>query len=593
MAGGALASMLMSIELQPGIFVDLRTALLAISGFFGGPYAAMISGGAALAYRVYEGGGGVWAGSIAIGLASLVGTVGYLLTRRQSPRFAHVIYLGLAVVAVTFLSFTAMPHAVLVQTMTLVGPPVALLSFVATVVSGLVILEGRRRAAERDLLLAALAQAPDFSYVKNTKSQFAAVNKAVAALHGFESPAKMIGKTDFDLDLPDRARKLFTAEQELMTSGVPLLEFEEQLSDKEGKPRWFSTTKVPLRNDDGDFIGLAGVTRDVTVEKITRDGLEASRNLLSYALTEMSDGLAMFDQHGYLVFSNDRYRQSFPLSGEARRPGTHIETILRRVVETREQLTVPEAQAETWIAQTSAQLHEEGEEEVQLFNGRWLHLRTRPTGDGSSMVVVSDVTKLKQAEIELLLATEQLKLLATTDSLTGLVNRRAFDLAIEREVSRSARTQAPLSLLLVDVDRFKAYNDYYGHQAGDECLRAVCTCLKEVLRRPGDLAARYGGEEFTAILPDTEEDGAYHVAEEFRKNLRQLRMPHDGSEMRIVTASVGIATYEAGEYLRHPAELIEKADAALYVAKAAGRDRVNGWHGTSHTIATRPVMARH
>ena len=184
--------------------------------------------------------------------------------------------------------------------------------------------------------------------------------------------------------------------------------------------------------------------------------------------------------------------------------------------------------------------------------------------------------------------TERLKLLATTDGLTGLVNRRAFDEALETEVSRSTRSGAPLSLLMIDVDRFKSYNDLYGHQAGDEVLKAVGQCLKAALKRPADLAARYGGEEFVAILPDTDEDGAFFIAESFREpdaflglrafreGLKTLAIPHQGSDKKVITASVGIAVTSRQDPIA-PAELLHRADEALYTAKHAGRDRVTGW----------------
>jgi diguanylate cyclase (GGDEF)-like protein len=173
--------------------------------------------------------------------------------------------------------------------------------------------------------------------------------------------------------------------------------------------------------------------------------------------------------------------------------------------------------------------------------------------------------------------TEQLKLLATTDGLTGLANRRAFDQALDAEMARSRRTKAPLTLLLIDVDRFKAYNDLYGHQEGDKVLRAVAQCLAGSMLRPMDVEARYGGEEFVAILPGTDEDGAYFVADGFRETLRGMNIAHKGSEKQVVTASVGIAIFDARDAGITAEGLIRRADEALYNAKTAGRDRVIGW----------------
>jgi diguanylate cyclase (GGDEF)-like protein len=174
-------------------------------------------------------------------------------------------------------------------------------------------------------------------------------------------------------------------------------------------------------------------------------------------------------------------------------------------------------------------------------------------------------------------ATEALRQLATTDGLTTLMNRRSFDSTLNNEVLRARRDKAPISLLLVDVDRFKAYNDLYGHQAGDEVLRRVGACLKDVLKRPGDVAARYGGEEFAIILPGTDEDGAFFIADKFCAELRGLGIEHKGGDRGVVTASVGIATFAGGETTEGGAVLLRRADTALYDAKHAGRDRIMGF----------------
>lgn len=189
-----------------------------------------------------------------------------------------------------------------------------------------------------------------------------------------------------------------------------------------------------------------------------------------------------------------------------------------------------------------------------------------PGPDGSPIGVCGfavDVTE----RIEL---ARELERLATTDALTGLGNRRRFDERFSAEVARAARSGEPLSLLMCDVDNFKAFNDRYGHPAGDACLAAVARALDAVIRRPADLAARYGGEEFTLVLPGTNEDGAKNLADRVRQSVRELAIPHDANDGRgTVTVSVGVATV-IGAWTA--VEIIELADKALYEAKAAGRD---------------------
>jgi diguanylate cyclase (GGDEF)-like protein len=289
----------------------------------------------------------------------------------------------------------------------------------------------------------------------------------------------------------------------------------------------------------------------------------------------MSDGLAMFDRDGHLVYCNDRYRGLFPLTSDIRQPGAHIRDILREVVATGEQLDLGDP--EKWIDSIAQSLRVEGEEQVNLHDGRWLQVRTRPTADGASMVVVSDITTVKRSEGELRTLTHQLRTLATTDGLTGLMNRRAFDGLLEDEVARTTGDHSHLSLVMFDVDRFKAYNDCYGHPAGDQCLKEVSRCLTSALLRQRDAAARFGGEEFAVVLPDTDEDSAFVVAERVRQALAELEVPHIMSEHGVVTLSAGIATYNDDTERRSAAQLIARADEALYQAKEAGRNRVMGW----------------
>jgi len=165
---------------------------------------------------------------------------------------------------------------------------------------------------------------------------------------------------------------------------------------------------------------------------------------------------------------------------------------------------------------------------------------------------------------------------ATTDALTGLANRRHFDETLAREWARARRTGMPLSLLLVDIDCFKAYNDHYGHQGGDQCLSAIAAAMRASAFRPGDFAARYGGEEFALLLAETPENGAQHVAERLLSAVAALALPHATSTVADwVTLSVGVSTYEARHH-EEPLgaqELITAADRALYQSKHHGRNQ--------------------
>ncbi len=167
----------------------------------------------------------------------------------------------------------------------------------------------------------------------------------------------------------------------------------------------------------------------------------------------------------------------------------------------------------------------------------------------------------------------RIHLQAVVDSLTGIANRRGFDLKIEEEFKRSRRDNKPLSLLMCDIDHFKQYNDRYGHAAGDTCLNRVAQCLQDSIKRPGDFCARYGGEEFVIILSDTPLHGAQRVAEFLLKNTRQLNLSHEKSQEGKVTISVGIAVFEESTPESYET-LVKQADSALYTAKQNGRNRL-------------------
>jgi diguanylate cyclase (GGDEF)-like protein len=175
---------------------------------------------------------------------------------------------------------------------------------------------------------------------------------------------------------------------------------------------------------------------------------------------------------------------------------------------------------------------------------------------------------------ELAEANRKLERLATVDGLTGVANRRLFDNVLAREWARSRRTERPLSLIMIDIDFFKDYNDSYGHLAGDDCLKKVAETLAWLAARTTDLVARYGGEEFAVILPETTADDAASMAKRMRHEVEALCIEHTGSAIgECVTISAGVAT-AVPDPQASPDELVSQADDALYKAKEGGRNRI-------------------
>ncbi len=190
------------------------------------------------------------------------------------------------------------------------------------------------------------------------------------------------------------------------------------------------------------------------------------------------------------------------------------------------------------------------------------------------LIEVSDVSRTVDREKQLRGQAEALRAQSYVDGLTGIANRRHFDVAMDRELRRAQRNNGQLSLLLMDIDSFKAYNDHFGHQQGDACLTMVAEAFAGMLQRPADLAARYGGEEFAAVLPDTSIEQAALHAEAIRARIAALQIDHAPAAQRPhVTLSIGVASFQRDQ-LADVATLLAAADSCLYQAKRNGRDRV-------------------
>jgi diguanylate cyclase (GGDEF)-like protein len=189
-----------------------------------------------------------------------------------------------------------------------------------------------------------------------------------------------------------------------------------------------------------------------------------------------------------------------------------------------------------------------------------------------TVLLARQLHRKTQVDLQLVSANTQLAELARTDPLTGLLNRRGFDDNLDREWRRCRRAGKPISLLMLDADHFKQYNDRFGHQAGDGILRALAECVLTKIRRPGDIAARYGGEEFSVVLPDTDAPAALRIAETIRAAVETMGIPH-GTPGAVVTVSIGVS-HALPSPQGSAEELLAVADAALYESKAMGRNRV-------------------
>jgi len=223
-------------------------------------------------------------------------------------------------------------------------------------------------------------------------------------------------------------------------------------------------------------------------------------------------------------------------------------------------------------------------------------VRNAKTGAPTGVLnIVRDVTERKLVEKQLQDAYKAVEALAATDALTGLANRRHFDQTLAAEWRRSLRDRTPLSLLMIDADLFKLYNDTYGHTRGDNCLKQIAEAAQDAVNRPGDVVARFGGEEFAVILPNTDRAGAMQMGVEILAATRDRQLPHSASPRGIVTVSVGCATMVAS-FGQHVVNLVEGADDALYEAKNRGRDQLAvaemGGEGQRDSLPSRKEPSR-
>ncbi|HTH94090.1 MAG TPA: sensor domain-containing diguanylate cyclase [Rhodocyclaceae bacterium] len=204
-----------------------------------------------------------------------------------------------------------------------------------------------------------------------------------------------------------------------------------------------------------------------------------------------------------------------------------------------------------------------------------VHVLRKPDGSTDALVgFIFNIDERKAAEEKIATMQKRLEEFSFQDGLTRIANRRLFDMELDKEWASAKRTGLPLSLIMLDIDFFKQYNDHYGHTLGDECLKRVSDALRAVATRPRDVLARYGGEEFVMLLPETDTAAARRIGERCREAIFELDIPHRATSVEaatLITVSVGVATMEP-DHVEPPIMLVERADRRLYLAKQRGRN---------------------
>lgn len=393
---------------------------------------------------------------------------------------------------------------------------------------------------------------------------------------------EMLGQPFWAILTPDRQRLGALAYRRMLRNRSKIAETLLRCSHSDGSERVLSISAMPHWGADGSLLGYRGTAMDITRQKHAEEELAFANTMLHDTLESIGDSFFSIDRSWRVIYANTPAAASM---------GTTPDRLLGRKL-----FDVIQPEVFNTVSANASEAMERREERTfETWNSsakQWLLYRIYPRQNGAS-IFSQDVTDRKsfEAQIEAQMleineknvilqlqqknleeANRRLEALASTDGLTGLKNHKAFQSSLSELLEEAAEAQFPLSVILLDVDHFKKYNDTFGHPAGDEVLRAVATVLKQQGRR-GDIAARYGGEEFVIVLPNTPASEALKAAERVRSAIETHPW-----QVGCITASLGVASWSAGLSKQ---DLIARADSALYAAKRSGRNRTILWTSES------------
>ena len=407
-------------------------------------------------------------------------------------------------------------------------------------------------------------------------SLFKYVNPRFAEIHGY-SPEEFVDRKGVaETALPEDAPGIYENIRKRLSGETDFVRDEFRIVTKQGLVR-----DVEIYGGHTTYRGkkaIIGTLLDVTERKQTEAMLNWKTAFLEAQVNTSLDGILVIDSQGRRVLQNQRVVDMWKIPLQILdEPGgrdqfEHMAGMAKQSRQFREK-----------VDYLRRRPMETSRDEIELVDGTVVDTYSCPvlgeSGEYYGRIwTFRDITELRRYW-------DMLENLSTTDGLTDLPNRRRFDDFLSREWRRSMRDQSLLSLIFMDIDFFKEFNDHYGHLAGDDCLRQVASVLREVVHRPGDLAARYGGEEFACVLPDTDLSGAATLAYRIRDRMTDLNIPHFFSSVADrLTLSFGVATVIPGKG-QSPSDLIRLADSLLYAAKEGGRNQVRSWQ--QHALGKR------
>lgn len=436
--------------------------------------------------------------------------------------------------------------------------------------------EACRREIKR--LQAIIAHNSDWLWEVDVQGRYTFCSEHSQQILGY-SPDEVIGRTPFDFMPAQEAERVGAEFAAIVAQQRPFAGLINRNLHADGRLVVLETSGIPLFANDGTLLGYRGIDRDITPAIGSLSPRLVQLEAL-YAAAPVALGLV--DREGRFVNANHALVRLIG-RGDKALAGQPVAAYLSP-----EQLNVPDALMRLDAGQSMADLE-------LVYGDRHYQIAIQAVREHDAdqligmTLAITDVTEqfrlrheLAEANNRMALANARLSVMADTDHLTGLPNRRRFDETLLAEVARCLREGSALSLMLLDIDLFKLYNDHYGHQAGDECLRAMARLLRDGVFRAGDLACRYGGEEFAVILPNTDGEAAERVAKRLYAELQAAGLEHVLAPTKQITASMGIATLKGVHALSRgapvaqtAAALLGEADRRLYMAKRGGRNRVS------------------
>ncbi|MBM7649180.1 diguanylate cyclase (GGDEF)-like protein/PAS domain S-box-containing protein [Bacillus ectoiniformans] len=324
---------------------------------------------------------------------------------------------------------------------------------------------------------------------------------------------------------------------------------------------------------NGSFAGAVGVAQDITEQKQAEKELMASEERYR-KLIELYPEVVFVHNRKHIVFVNERAAEFIGVMNTEEILGKSAFDYIHekdKIKAAHQLLRNFEGSQGTISTNQYRFIKNDGSVILTEVNTSIIDYN----GEVAVLGVIRDITLQKKAEEQLKQANKMLHNISMSDGLTGINNRRSYDLKLAESWNQALVNQTPISLILFDIDHFKQFNDSYGHHQGDQCLKKIAQVLSALVKSPAHTAARYGGEEFAWILPGATEAEAYQAAEELRMNIQHLNIPHKGSSVnQFVTVSIGVATCvpdsnDTGE------DLFERADRALYASKTSGKNQVN------------------